>query len=265
MVLAPKTLMLIPLSMILYTLQRPTTRAGRTRVIANDRGHLLPEAARSQKSPWGDFVGTWQQEPKQVQLRVRTKMVNPRVTVDTSWKRNNPLYNQTDLEKKATPAREEVANRPGSKSSALHQSIESPKPEVQNDDRPASNESQRTTSRQSVESPKPELQNGSRPTSNVSQRTTSRQSVESPKPELQNGSRPTSNVSQRTTSRQSVRSPKPDLQNNSRPASNVSQRTTSRQSVTSPSPAPGDSRGHLVGSMHGSPPLPQSPVLLEES
>ena len=265
MVLAPKTLMLIPLSMILYTLQRPTTRAGRTRVIANDRGHLLPEAARSQKSPWGDFVGTWQQEPKQVQLRVRTKMVNPRVTVDTSWKRNNPLYNQTGLEKKATPAREEVANRPGSKSSALRQSIESPKPEVQNDDRPASNESQRTTSRQSVESPKPELQNGSRPTSNVSQRTTSRQSVESPKPELQNGSRPTSNVSQRTTSRQSVRSPKPDLQNNSRPASNVSQRTTSRQSVTSPSPAPGDSRGHLVESMHGSPPLPQSPVLLEES
>ena len=207
-------------------------------MIANDRGHLLPEAVRATKSPWGEFVGTWQQEPKQVQLKVRTKMVNPRVTVDTSWKRSpHSPCTQTDLEGKATPAREEVVSRPGSNVSASHQSTGSPKPEVQN---------------------------GSRPTSNVSQRTTSRQSVTSPRPEVQNGSRPTSHVSQRTTSRQSVASPRPEVQNGSRPTSHVSQRTTSRQSVASPSPGPDDSGGSQVGSMHDTP-LPQSPALLEES
>ena len=233
-------------------------------MIANDRGHLLPEVERSAKSPWGEFVGTWEQEPKPVKLQVRTKMVNPRVTVDTSWKRNNPPpCTQTDLEKKATPTREEeVASHPMSNASASRQSIESPKPEMQNGSRPASNVSQRTTSRQSVGSPKPEVQNGSRPASNVSQRTASRQSAGSPKPEVQNGSRPASNVSQRTASRQSAGSPKPEVQNGSRPPSYVSQRTASRQSVTSPSLAPGDSRGHQVGSVHGTP-LPQSPTLLE--
>ena len=223
----------------LHYMQRPTTRAGRTKVISNDRGHLLPEAERSTKSPWGEFVGTWQQEPKQVQLKVRTKMINPRVTVDTSWKRCSPPFTQADLEGKANPAKnEEVTSHPASKAS------------------------ERTASRQSVGSPRPDAHTGSRPTSNVSERTTSRQSVGRLEPEVHAGSRPTSNVSQRTTSHQSVTSPKPEMYVGSRPVSNTSQRTASRQSVTAPSPAPGDSGDLQMGSVHGTP-LPRSPAVLE--
>ncbi|XP_051497173.1 protein Flattop [Apus apus] len=39
--------------------QRPSPRQGSTRILADDRGHLLPTVPRSQASPWGTFVGTW--------------------------------------------------------------------------------------------------------------------------------------------------------------------------------------------------------------
>ncbi|PAA63390.1 hypothetical protein BOX15_Mlig028868g1 [Macrostomum lignano] len=37
----------------------PSTRAGSTKIIANELGHLLPGVGRSEGSPWGDFKGTW--------------------------------------------------------------------------------------------------------------------------------------------------------------------------------------------------------------
>ena len=37
----------------------PTPRVGRTNIVANDRGHLLPGVPRSAQSPWGNFKGTW--------------------------------------------------------------------------------------------------------------------------------------------------------------------------------------------------------------
>uniref|UniRef100_A0A8D0FQ17 Protein Flattop n=1 Tax=Strix occidentalis caurina TaxID=311401 RepID=A0A8D0FQ17_STROC len=40
--------------------QRPSLREGSTQIIADDRGHLLPTVPRSQASPWGTFVGTWE-------------------------------------------------------------------------------------------------------------------------------------------------------------------------------------------------------------
>ncbi|KAK2518237.1 hypothetical protein Q9233_012748 [Columba guinea] len=44
--------------------QRPTLQDGPTQIIANDRGHLLPTVPRSQVSPWGTFVGTWEMPPR---------------------------------------------------------------------------------------------------------------------------------------------------------------------------------------------------------
>ncbi|XP_033927218.1 protein Flattop [Melopsittacus undulatus] len=38
----------------------PKHSEGSTPIIANDRGHLLPSVPRSQASPWGSFVGTWE-------------------------------------------------------------------------------------------------------------------------------------------------------------------------------------------------------------
>ncbi|KAM6106603.1 protein Flattop [Pterocles gutturalis] len=44
--------------------QRPSLREGSTPIIADDRGHLLPAVPRSQASPWGTFVGTWEMPPR---------------------------------------------------------------------------------------------------------------------------------------------------------------------------------------------------------
>ncbi|KAM6112593.1 protein Flattop [Phoenicopterus ruber ruber] len=44
--------------------QRPSLQEGSTQIIADDRGHLLPDVPRSQASPWGKFVGTWEMPPR---------------------------------------------------------------------------------------------------------------------------------------------------------------------------------------------------------
>ncbi|XP_075580715.1 protein Flattop [Pelecanus crispus] len=44
--------------------QRPSLREGSTPIVADDRGHLLPTVPRSQASPWGGFVGTWEMPPR---------------------------------------------------------------------------------------------------------------------------------------------------------------------------------------------------------
>ena len=44
--------------------QRPSTRVGSTKIVANERGHLLSGVARSSVSPWGTFEGTWGRQTK---------------------------------------------------------------------------------------------------------------------------------------------------------------------------------------------------------
>lgn len=50
-------------------------RSGCTSVIANNRGHLNSNKLHSQKSPWGDFLGTWQRPKKPIHLQVKTKFM----------------------------------------------------------------------------------------------------------------------------------------------------------------------------------------------
>lgn len=38
----------------------PRRRSGTTKIIVNDRGHLLPEVKRPDASPWGSYVNTWE-------------------------------------------------------------------------------------------------------------------------------------------------------------------------------------------------------------
>ncbi|XP_060108518.1 protein Flattop [Heteronotia binoei] len=56
--------------------QHPSAREGYTQFIANDRGHLLPSVPRSQTSPWGTYMGTWDMPlkipPARVSLTSRT-------------------------------------------------------------------------------------------------------------------------------------------------------------------------------------------------
>ncbi|KAK3738518.1 hypothetical protein QZH41_012046, partial [Actinostola sp. cb2023] len=39
--------------------ESPSALEGFTRIISNDRGHILEGIPRSSKSPWGEFLGTW--------------------------------------------------------------------------------------------------------------------------------------------------------------------------------------------------------------
>lgn len=38
---------------------RPCINKGRTRIISNDRGHLLPGEPRKSIELWGNYIGTW--------------------------------------------------------------------------------------------------------------------------------------------------------------------------------------------------------------
>ncbi|XP_069734499.1 protein Flattop [Phaenicophaeus curvirostris] len=64
--------------------QRPSPRVGSTRIIADDRGHLLPSVSRSQASPWGTFVGTWEMParipPARLDLSSRSATAAARLT-----------------------------------------------------------------------------------------------------------------------------------------------------------------------------------------
>ncbi|KAM8986356.1 protein Flattop [Guaruba guarouba] len=61
----------------------PKHSEGSTRIIANDRGHLLPSIPRSQASPWGSFVGTWEMPsripPARVDLTARSAAATERL------------------------------------------------------------------------------------------------------------------------------------------------------------------------------------------
>lgn len=40
--------------------RHPRKPTGTTKIVANDRGHLLLGIKKSKSSPWGNFKGTWQ-------------------------------------------------------------------------------------------------------------------------------------------------------------------------------------------------------------
>ncbi|XP_063693482.1 protein Flattop homolog [Bolinopsis microptera] len=48
--------------------ERPVSRRGATKVISNDRGHIMIPTRRSLESPWGDFMGTWDRKKKSTSL-----------------------------------------------------------------------------------------------------------------------------------------------------------------------------------------------------
>ncbi|VEN63620.1 unnamed protein product [Callosobruchus maculatus] len=43
-----------------FQCDRPFPRHGRTSIISNSRGHLLPGVFRSHNLPWGNYLGTWE-------------------------------------------------------------------------------------------------------------------------------------------------------------------------------------------------------------
>ncbi|KAE8588700.1 hypothetical protein XENTR_v10022700 [Xenopus tropicalis] len=70
--------------------ERPSDHDGYTQFIANERGHLLPGVPRSQKNPWGTFIGTWDLPtkipPSKVSLTSRSAVASRRLT---NWIQNS--------------------------------------------------------------------------------------------------------------------------------------------------------------------------------
>ncbi|XP_057662232.1 uncharacterized protein LOC130897412 [Diorhabda carinulata] len=73
---------------------KPQKRTGKTKVISNDRGHLLPEIRRSNSNPWGNFVGTWNL-PKKIDKK-------------TALQLNGLLKNETKEEKSSDKTTESI-------------------------------------------------------------------------------------------------------------------------------------------------------------
>ncbi|XP_071842172.1 protein Flattop-like [Apostichopus japonicus] len=53
--------------------ERPDSYEGFTQIIANDRGHLMEGVPKSARSPWGEFVGTWDM-PRKIPGNITTYM-----------------------------------------------------------------------------------------------------------------------------------------------------------------------------------------------
>ncbi|BET03450.1 Hypothetical protein NTJ_16268 [Nesidiocoris tenuis] len=101
-----------------YPHERPRARRGHTKVIANDRGHLLPGVPRIE--PWNQFTSTWQL-PKRITRKVARDVNTLRPTGKhlTSWEKRSyhvPIYDRnippglpsTKKEKRQSSAKKEI-------------------------------------------------------------------------------------------------------------------------------------------------------------
>ncbi|XP_064257834.1 protein Flattop isoform X1 [Passer domesticus] len=75
-----------------WTVPRPPPKLPAPRpptpFIADDRGHLLPHARRSQGSPWGTFLGTWDMPARVPPARLDLSAREPRAA--ESLRRGQP-------------------------------------------------------------------------------------------------------------------------------------------------------------------------------
>lgn len=101
---------------ISFSFQRPSLLEGFTQPISNDRGHILPGIPRSSKSPWGEFVGTW--DTTRPPLKTKTMKTNAKasnagntVVAETTGKERTPSPKQDVTEKAKSPAPELEAVR----------------------------------------------------------------------------------------------------------------------------------------------------------
>ncbi|XP_055916018.1 uncharacterized protein LOC129948890 [Eupeodes corollae] len=73
---------------------RPRQRKCSTKIIANERGHLLPNVKRSEDSPWGFFKGT-HQLPRKIS-RAKAEEINRKLTGRDKWKQ----FDNTSFDRK---------------------------------------------------------------------------------------------------------------------------------------------------------------------
>ncbi|XP_054263818.1 uncharacterized protein LOC128987127 isoform X1 [Macrosteles quadrilineatus] len=67
--------------------QRPRARKTTTKIIVNDRGHLLPGVQRPPQNPWGSFRGTWQL-PNKISRKFASELTRPSGAL-SSWEKRS--------------------------------------------------------------------------------------------------------------------------------------------------------------------------------
>nr|XP_022914509.1 uncharacterized protein LOC111424996 isoform X1 [Onthophagus taurus] len=67
--------------------ERPCGHKGKTRVVSNEKGHLLPGVPRSYTSPWGNFVGTWDL-PKKISRELAFRLSAPPLDKIQKWRKH---------------------------------------------------------------------------------------------------------------------------------------------------------------------------------
>ncbi|XP_031562488.1 protein Flattop homolog [Actinia tenebrosa] len=84
--------------------ERPSTLEGFTRIISNDRGHILEGIPRSSKSPWGEFVGTWEmQKPPLRTKTLKTKAMAEKMHNEEKARTPSPTKLRTPSPQCASP------------------------------------------------------------------------------------------------------------------------------------------------------------------
>ncbi|XP_055389815.1 uncharacterized protein LOC129618824 [Condylostylus longicornis] len=67
--------------------KRPLQRYGKTKIISDENGHLLPHIPRPKTSPWGNFKSTWQLPDKLSQKQIED--MNSSLTNKNKWATRN--------------------------------------------------------------------------------------------------------------------------------------------------------------------------------
>ncbi|XP_029435348.1 protein Flattop isoform X2 [Rhinatrema bivittatum] len=104
--------------------EHPSCHDGHTAFITNNRGHLLPGIPRSEKNPWGAFVGTWDMPlkipPFKASLTSRSAEAAAHLT---EW-----MLKPTSLTNAANGLRPQITGKPTEGLRKTKQSAQSPKP-----------------------------------------------------------------------------------------------------------------------------------------
>ncbi|KAJ7321747.1 hypothetical protein OS493_034134 [Desmophyllum pertusum] len=102
--------------------ERPSALEGFTQPIANNRGHILPGIPRSSKSPWGEFLGTW--DMTKPPLRTKTMKTT---AMSTSMQKAPEAH--VEMVRTTSPKHDGIAEKARTPS-PLQEAMRTPSPKV---------------------------------------------------------------------------------------------------------------------------------------
>ncbi|GJQ74979.1 hypothetical protein Trydic_g9604 [Trypoxylus dichotomus] len=93
--------------------ERPCAHKGKTQIIANDRGHLLPGIPSSRKNMWGEYTSTWDL-PKKITRKLACELSAPKAEKLSRWNkhciRHKKLRQKSKADKENLPCNNENAS-----------------------------------------------------------------------------------------------------------------------------------------------------------